>query len=214
MTISTPKATCLICKSKYSGPGMTRHLQSCLAKSLESRKKKGETRTQPFFHILARGCSFPEYWLHLKTLSNARLSDLDQFLREIWLECCGHMSAFSFGREELPMGKKLKDVLQPGMELFYEYDFGSTTELSIRAIAQYEGAIEKGKKIEVLARNEPPEIICEECGRNPAAQICTECQWDEGGWLCQKCVKKHECGEDMMLPVVNSPRTGVCGYTG
>jgi hypothetical protein len=193
---------------------MTRHLQSCLSKSLESQKKQGKTGAQPFFHILVKGFSFPEYWLHLKTLSNAKLADLDRFLREIWLACCGHMSAFSFDREELPMAKKLKDVLQPGMELLYEYDFGSTTDLSIRAIAQYEGPMEKGKKVEVLARNEPPEIMCEECGKHPAVQICTECQWDEGGWLCQECAENHECGEDMMLPVVNSPRTGVCGYVG
>ena len=57
------------------------------------------------------------------------------------------MSAFTLDREELPMAKKLKDVLQPGTELFYEYDFGSTTDLSIKAIAQYEGPVEKGKKV-------------------------------------------------------------------
>lgn len=212
MTVSKPKATCLICKSKYSESGMTRHLQSCLAKSQE--KQKGETKRQRFFHILVQGYSFPEYWLHLKVLKNARLEDLDQFLRQIWLECCGHMSAFSFNHEEVPMGKKLKDVFQPGIELFYEYDFGSTTELLIRVIAEYEGTIEKGGTIEVLARNEPPEIICDECGKHSAVQICTECLWDEGGWLCQKCAEQHSCDEDMMLPVVNSPRTGVCGYAG
>jgi hypothetical protein len=28
------------------------------------------------------------------------------------------------------------------------------------------------------------------------------------------CVKDHECGEEMLLPMANSPRAGVCGYTG
>ena len=37
---------------------------------------------------------------------------------------------------------------------------------------------------------------------------------NEEGWLCQSCADEHECGEDMLLPVVNSPRTGVCGYAG
>jgi hypothetical protein len=32
--------------------------------------------------------------------------------------------------------------------------------------------------------------------------------------LCQACAEDHECGEDMQLPVVNSPRVGVCGYAG
>jgi len=34
------------------------------------------------------------------------------------------------------------------------------------------------------------------------------------GWLCDECAPKHKCGEDMLLPVVNSPRVGKCGYTG
>lgn len=38
--------------------------------------------------------------------------------------------------------------------------------------------------------------------------------WDGEGWLCESCAKNHECDEDMFLPVLNSPRTGVCGYTG
>ena len=38
---------------------------------------------------------------------------------------------------------------------------------------------------------------------------------NEGGrWLCEDCAKTHECGEEMLLPVCNSPRLGVCGYCG
>lgn len=28
------------------------------------------------------------------------------------------------------------------------------------------------------------------------------------------CTQKHDCGEDMLLPLVNSPRASMCGYTG
>ncbi len=112
------------------------------------------------------------------------------------------------------MGRKLKDVLSPGMELLHEYDFGSTTELLVKVLAEYEGPMEKNKSVEIIARNEAPEIPCDECGKAPAVQICTECQCDGSGWLCEACAEEHECGEEMMLPVVNSPRTGVCGYAG
>jgi len=214
MATKTPKATCLLCKSKYTATGMTKHLQSCIPKSIENQVKKQKFKTENFFHILVKGYHSPEYWLHLKVNSNASLEDLDLFLRDIWLECCGHMSTFSIGRDELKMGRKLKDVLSPGMELLHEYDFGSTTELLIKVLAEYEGLMEKNKSVQVLARNEAPEILCDECEKALAVQICTECQWDESGWLCQTCAEDHECGEEMMLPVVNSPRTGVCGYTG
>jgi hypothetical protein len=61
--------------------------------------------------------------------------------------------------------------------------------------------------------NEPPSIPCMSCGKI-AAQVCTECLWSGEGWLCDECAAEHECGEEMLLPVVNSPRVGVCGYTG
>jgi hypothetical protein len=33
-------------------------------------------------------------------------------------------------------------------------------------------------------------------------------------FFCAKCSEEHEDGEEMMLPVVNSPRMGECGYDG
>ena len=212
MKTETPKATCLLCKSQYTGTGMTKHLLTCLPKNLEKGSKQKKIKSQPFHHILIKGHYSPEYWLHLKVASNANLKDLDQFLRDIWLECCGHMSAFRCGEGELGMGRKLGDVLSPGMDLLHEYDFGTTTELLVKVLAEYEGPMQKKRPIEILARNEPLEIPCDECGESLAVEICTECQWDGAGWLCEACAEDHECGEDMMLPVVNSPRTGVCGY--
>ena len=208
------KAECLLCGSRYAKGGMTRHLQSCLPKKIDNALKQKNLEVHPFFHIMVEGYCDPEYWLHLEVKSESRLKDLDQFLRDIWLECCGHMSAFNYQRNEISMNRKLKDVLKPGMELLYEYDFGSTTELLIKTIAEYRGPIEKNKSVQLLARNEAPEILCDECGKSSAVQICIECKWDEAGWLCQSCVKIHECGEDILLPIVNSPRTGVCGYEG
>ncbi len=71
----------------------------------------------------------------------------------------------------------------------------------------------KGKAIQVLARNTPPVILCEECGK-PATNVCSQCIFDGKGWLCDDCAEEHECGEEMLLPVVNSPRVGMCAYTG
>jgi hypothetical protein len=32
--------------------------------------------------------------------------------------------------------------------------------------------------------------------------------------LCDDCAADHEHDEEMFLPVVNSPRIGMCGYSG
>lgn len=214
MTQKGQEGTCLLCGSKYKRTGMARHLKSCLSKSLENQLKQKISDVHSFFHIQVTGYYSPQYWLYLKINTNTSLETLDQFLRDIWLECCGHLSAFSYKGRELGMGRKIRDVLRPGMELLHEYDFGTTTKLLVKVLGEYEGPMEKGKPVQLLSRNDEPEIPCDECGKAPAVEICTECQWKEGGWLCQACAENHECDEDMRLPVVNSPRTGVCGYTG
>ena len=63
-------------------------------------------------------------------------------------------------------------------------------------------------------QNAQPIIPCDGCNAKSAVVICTACMWDNAGWLCEACAQTHDCDEDMFLPVVNSPRTGVCGYTG
>jgi len=92
------------------------------------------------------------------------------------------------------------------------YDFGSTTELTLKVISEREVPAKK-KAIEILARNNLPLVSCDVCGK-PATTTCTQCIYEDKGWLCDACAKDHECGEEMLWPMVNSPRAGVCGYTG
>lgn len=169
------------------------------------------------------GRKSPEYWMHLKTLANTKLIDLDDFLRDTWVECCGHLSAFEIQGiryssspmteyNEKGMGRKLEDILNPGIKFFYEYDFGTTTELALRVVSEGEAEV-RGKTIQLLARNEPPSIACDNCG-NIATHVCAGCIYSEDGWVCDECANEHDCGENMLLPVVNSPRVGMCGYTG
>ena len=168
------------------------------------------------------------YWLHIEAPAAATLAQLDRFLRDIWLECCGHMSAFTIGEQrysvspsedlfsgvrEKSMKLALGAVLSPRLKLYHEYDFGTPTRLRLTVVARRERA-NGGNDVKLLARNEPPDMPCQECGK-PAAQVCTQCMYEgPEGWLCEKHAAEHECGEDYFLPVVNSPRVGVCGYTG
>jgi hypothetical protein len=61
-----------------------------------------------------------------------------------------------------------------------------------------------------------PETPCMECQR-PAAWLCLECVYDlaKPGLLCDKHNEAHphtDYGEP--VPLVNSPRVGMCGYEG
>jgi len=154
--------------------------------------------------------------MHLEVAAGTTLAILDRFLRETWLECCGHLSVFRIGgfnyyvdaemdaywdMRRKNMQVKLEEVLSPGQICSYEYDFGSTTELIVKVLAEQEVDM-KGKAIQVLARNTLPIIPCDRCG-GPATHICTQCTYKDKGCLCDTCAKSHECGEEMLLPLVN-----------
>lgn len=200
---------------------MTGHLGAC-SQPEASRSSTGKQQPGPSFHLSVEGRDAKAYWMHLAVPVTAPLSKLDRFLRDTWLECCGHMSAFEIdgnryasARMEGEMSTKapLGRVLEVGKKFFYEYDFGSTTELALKVVALREQGTPKGA-VQLLARNEAPQVVCDECKAQLATQICTECAWNGAGWLCEACAAEHECGDDMCLPVVNSPRVGVCGYAG
>jgi hypothetical protein len=106
----------------------------------------------------------------------------------------------------------LDQALHTGQTCSYEYDFGSTTELTLKVISEREVPAKK-KSIEFLARNTLYFMPCDVCGK-PAASYCTQCIDEDMGYLCDACARDHDCGEEMLLPRVNSPREGVCGYTG
>lgn len=221
MATRTSRGQCQFCGKIYGKSGMSRHLQSCPARG---ERRAANPATQ-MLHLVVSGRYAPEYWLHLDVPAQASLADLDNFLRDIWLECCGHLSAFTIGgvsyvsyedegwdMDDESMEVPLGQVLHPGDTARYEYDFGSTTDLTIKVIEEEAGVLGH-ERIEILAQNEPPSIPCHVCGQR-ATQVCAQCSWNDQGWLCDGCSEAHACGEEMLLPVVNSPRVGVCAYTG
>lgn len=115
------------------------------------------------------------------------------------------------------MGRRIQSVFRPDVTVTHIYDFGSTSETSIHAVGVREGKPTTKHPIALMARNEPPEMKCEECGE-PATHACQQCAYhgSEAGWLCRKHAKKHEkqYEEHWVAEVFNSPRMGICGYTG
>lgn len=212
MAAKATKGTCSLCGKEYTRSGMAKHLASCLTK----QAAKSFEEDQHFsLHLQVTTRYSSGYWLHLRVDERATFKQLDQFLRDLWLECCGHMSEFYVGRQNIGLQGKLARSLRLGDEIDYDYDMGDTTELRIKVLGRYQGEMPSGKAITILARNQSPEIPCDACERHPAVCICPECSWEGEGWLCQKCATEHSCGDDAgYLPIPNSPRAGVCGYTG
>ena len=90
------------------------------------------------------------------------------------------------------------------------------SETLIKTVGVRKGKPLTAHPIYLMARNDPPEAHCIECGE-PALWLCLECLYErnEPGTLCDQHAQDHphdDYGEPM--PLVNSPRVGMCGYCG
>ncbi|MCM1046496.1 MAG: hypothetical protein NC417_13400 [Candidatus Gastranaerophilales bacterium] len=123
------KGKCKYCGKEYTFSYMNKHLSTC-----EERKKKltEETGSKKcgYFELAVYAKYDKNYWLFVEMKDTATLKDLDCFLRDIWVECCGHLSAFEidgtsysvspqkdffWGRIEKSMNCKLISVLKKGV---------------------------------------------------------------------------------------------------
>jgi len=204
------RGRCTRCQREFTKAGMHRHLEACTPAA-----------SKPTLHLVVDA---GPYWLHLAGAPDLRLEELDAFLRAYWLECCGHLSSFVIGdRLFCAEGERiahfgasstrtrLAPLLPPGASCRYTYDLGTPTELLIKR-RDFAPALPSGARLAVLARNLSPPIPCDQCDEH-AVELCVACELA----LCVDCAHEHAedkgC-EDHLLPLLDSPRTGVCGYTG
>ena len=221
MATFTSYGTCSLCGKNTSKAAITRHLKVCAP----GHDLSGG-RPASLFHLRIEDAYSPYFWLDLEMQTGGMLSDLDDFLREIWLECCGHLSAFDIGGvsysvssyagpldDNRSMDVELGDILAPGTRFGHTYDFGTSTELKLRVVSEREGRIGRDS-LRVLSRNDAPVWGCDICDE-PANQICTYCIYEKDNpFYCDAHAEEHGCEEEALLPVVNSPRMGMCGYEG
>lgn len=214
------KGTCAYCGLEMTKGAVARHLSACPSRQtiiVEAERRKA--KSEMLYHLRAQDAWRNQYWLDLEMRGSGTLRDLDNYLRGIWLECCGHMSQFSVGGwqgQEMSMQRKVAEVFKPGIELTHIYDFGTSSETLIKAVGTREGKATSTRPIALMARNVIPEAKCIECEQG-AGWLCIECLTEDNVWgtLCDAHAEKHpheNYGEPIRL--VNSPRLGMCGYEG
>jgi len=213
------RGVCAFCGREMAKGGLTRHLSSCEARQAAIKEADaGPGQTQTLHHLQVLDAWNGSFWLHLEMNGSATLRDLDSYLRAIWLECCGHLSQFSFGGwtgNEIPKSRKIEQVLKMGVELTHIYDFGTSSETLIRVMRTRKGKPLTQHPIKLVARNNPPETTCTECDQ-PASWCCLECvfEYDQPGFLCAEHMEVHPHQDYEIIPLVNSPRFGLCAYRG
>lgn len=221
------KGKCKYCGKEYTKGYMIRHLATCKARIKSLEAETGDKQCG-YFELVIYSKYDNDYWMIIEVKETATLKDVDVFLREIWLECCGHLSAFEIsgvsyeavpvkdyfgGRAAKSMNSKLKTVIKKDMLINYEYDFGSSTDLIIH-VKNYRIGCERKEQIIILSRNNSEEFICGACGKNVAVYIDPLRIFDGNPFLCEDCSELPEYDSEYLLRVCNSPRMGVCGYDG
>ena len=199
---------CAQCGHRATKAAMVAHLEACVV------THDNGAPSRPLVALRFDAVGEPRYWLVLEARADAKLRQIDAVLRQVWLECCGHMSAFRVGRRQLAMSAAPAVAFAPmGTRVDYEYDFGSTTALTGELVGNRHGSI-GARPVRLLARNEPLVWPCAECPA-PATTVCPYCYDGGAGLFCDAHAAAHEhASEEIYLPVVNSPRMGVCGYAG
>lgn len=212
---------CLLCGQTFPKAKMAAHLKTCLATKYPAGKPMHRC-----FQLAIEGLDLPDYWMHVVIFAECELLALDWFLRDVWDECCDHISGITIQdayyeaamTEEERLGADpdesmavpLGQVLEVGTVFTLQYE-GGNTELLLRVVDLIE-IPRLDEYARILARNLPPVFPCVACGQ-PATQMV---YGDKGAHLehcfCNACAKKLNKGDrNRLIPIANSPFVGVCG---
>lgn len=195
---------CRFCGQDFSKRQISKHLNEC-----EKRERNKEIKN---LRLRVGDPYMKNFWLIVEVNEQATLQNLDKLIRDVWVECCGHLSEFG-GYSKIGKARRIMDVLSPKDKINYTYDFGSSTELAIEALEYTDCML--NKNIELVGRNYLPSSDCAKCGKI-AEYVCVYCEDDDGPMLvCDDCAEKYhneDDGDHYLLGLANSPRCGVCGY--
>jgi len=158
------KGICNLCQKEFSTASLIKHIKSC-------NGYRGENLDRMLLQIKAT--DDPRYFLILAIRKDQTLRQLDIFLRKTWLECCGHLSCFYIdytrfesdldGADEVMSDDDIEsmfhliDTIIPIDEhIQYEYDYGSTTDLTIYRYDDAQLSLDN-TPIQILAQNIAPD---------------------------------------------------------
>ena len=145
------------------------------------------------------------YWLFFSTPKDLMLEQVDDTysgMNGVNVAIISFYAGRSY--DEIEMDRSVASF-KVGDTFRYEYDFGSTTRIKLTVVAEIFSELEF---VMPLAKNEKPEHKCTFCG-DEADNIYSN--WPNVVCACDECSENEEFD---WLPIVNSPRMGVCGYTG
>ena len=84
------KGKCKYCGKEYTFSYMNKHLSVCGERQKKWAEETGAKKCG-YFELAVYPKYNRDYWLYVEIKETATLKAVDQFLRDIWVECCVHM---------------------------------------------------------------------------------------------------------------------------
>lgn len=217
--LSSGSGQCRICGGVYTATGMTSHIKKHIARSKE---------TSGYYVIRIDAGRGNPFWMYVAAEDSITFGEIDQFLRSMWLECCGHPSHFVVYDNVKPeftpdMKTPIKDVLRNRTMFAHHYDSTILRLGVVRICGQiYDGVddpsvdgrfddVPTEYDITVLALHDRVQFRCRDCKRE-SATVCAGFTMTGEGVLCMDCARLHDRATENMRWALQSPRSGRCRY--
>ncbi len=211
---------CAFCNRDYTKRGMARHLAICPERGVAPVASRKRTISDGVYYLRAQDCEGYGFWLDLEIHGWGTLDDLDQFLREEWLGCCDdHESGFYIDVRhsfEVAKSNHIHTAFENVKRVYYSLLTGGSSVLAscyISVVKVRVDARSSELRTTSMARNVGHDFTCRECCK-PAVEFCSVCSLPDELWEDTYCeqhgsVHLHD-QHSFMLPLVNSPRQGIC----
>lgn len=168
---------CYYCGKELTERTIKRHMKNCseMKKIIEDKIQNAKEVRDQFLISIKDKKNPGKYCIYISIDADLQLEHLDKFIRDIWIECCGHSSAFYIDKKEyssnsdgqLKINIYLKDLLNVNQKFEYKYDFDLTTCLVLEVVEMIEIS-EDFNQIEIIARNNEEAGFC----NSPRDGIC------------------------------------------
>jgi len=189
------RVNCQLCKKSFGCKQIYVHYAVCIAE-----KYTQEYSGHYVVSFLSRGMCNNQYYIYAIINPKTTFATIDNYLRNKWLNCCGHLSNFECEKKQISKRATFKTYADK--DIIYEYDMGSTTTIYMQKSILIKSDKEplKTTYLHNVLQNDPFKFNCKICDK-PAS-------YHDGVYqfVCE--THKDKADNYLLTQIVNSPRMG------
>jgi hypothetical protein len=200
--MSKKKINCENCTKSFGSKQILKHYKTCLA---EKYKEYAGHYVVSFYGYGTFGAF---HYMFAIVNPETTFATIDQFLKDKWLACCGHLSTFEYDGKRISSQAIFRTYADK--KIVYEYDMGSSTVVYIEDSLLIESDVAPTKSTYILPvlRNKPIQYGCYVCEG-------LSTHYDGNGkFLCDTHEKDTTADPEWRRIIINSPRMGESCFSG